>query len=134
MHGRVVVAQQPAPIVSFARLPAGWRAFLEGAAGAYATSWSYDENSFGWAGSMPRGGIVVRVFFPNTAAHPSALRLALPAKPAVLLEGTTDTPEYRLSGRVAGRAVEVWVDIRRPRPTPAELRAAQRVLSQIRFG
>ncbi len=132
MHGRVVVAQQPAPIVSFARLPAGWRAFAEGA-GAYATSWSYRENSFGWAASMPRGGIVVRVFFPSTAARQPALRRALPAKPAVLLDGTTDTPEYRLRGRVAGRAVEVWVDIRRPRPTAGELRAAQRVVSSIRF-
>jgi len=83
---------------------------------------------------MPRGGIVVRVFFPDTEERPPALRLVLPARPATTLDGTTDTPEYRVHGLVAGRDVEVWIDIRRLHPTRADRRAAQRALSSIRFG
>jgi hypothetical protein len=128
------VVAQPVPAVSFAPLAARWRTFDEGDGGVYATSWRYRQNSLGWAASMPRGGIVVRVFFPGTAAPRPPLRLVLPAKPATLLDGTTDTPEYRLQGRVAGRDVEVWVDIRRARPTAADLRAASRAVSSIRFG
>jgi hypothetical protein len=127
------VAAQPAPAVSFTHLPAGWCAFAEGDGGVYATSWRYRQNSFGWAAAMPRGGIVVRVFLPNVAQRPPALRLVLPARPATTLDGTTDTPEFRLHGQVAGRDAEVWIDIRRARPTRADRRSAQRVLSTIRF-
>lgn len=124
---------QPPPVVSFAPLPPGWRAFADGD-GAYATSWAYRQNSLGWAASMPRGGIVVRVFFPPGEKAPlPPLRLVLPKAPATTLEGAPDTPEYRLHGRVAGRDAEVWIDVRRPRPTPGELRTLRRVLSAIRF-
>jgi hypothetical protein len=83
---------------------------------------------------MPRNGIVVQVIFPTglTPRYPP-LKLVLPRTPATLLEGTSDTPEYRIHGRVRGRNVEVWVDIRRLHPTRAMLRLAQRVLSSIRF-
>ena len=123
---------EPPPAVSFVHLPAGWHAFGE-ADGAYATSWSYRENSSSWAASMPRGGIVVRVFFPGTRKPFPTLRLVLPQRPATALEGAPDTPEYRIRGRVRGRDVEVWIDIRRARPTPADLRAAGQALSAIRF-
>jgi hypothetical protein len=42
--------------------------------------------------------------------------------------------EYRISAPVQGHNVEVWVDIRRRRPTPWQLRVAQRVVSGVRFG
>ena len=127
------MAATPPPPVAFAALPAGWHVFSDGD-GAYATSWAYRENSFGWAASMPRGGIVVRVFFPPGAKAPRpALRLVVPKAPATTLEGVPDTPEYRLRGRVAGRDAEVWIDVRRPRPTPGELRTIRRVLAAIRF-
>jgi hypothetical protein len=127
-----VIAQPPPPIVSFARLPAGWRRFA-GDPGAYALSWRYRPNSSGWAPSMPRDGIAVQVFFPDGKAHLPPLKLVMPQRRATTLEGAPDTPEYRIRGRVAGRDVEVWVDIRRPRPTAAQLRLAQRVLSALRF-
>ena len=75
------------------------------------------------------------VFFPNErrSTYPP-LRLLIPKRPTTTLEGAPDTPEYRIHGRVLGRDVEVWIDIRRPHPTQAELRAAQRVVSQLRFG
>lgn len=83
---------------------------------------------------MPRKGIIVQVFFPPGAKTPyPPLTLVLPQRPAVLLEGTTDTPEYRIHGRVRGRNVEVWVDIRNGHPTRAALRLAQRVVTAIRF-
>ena len=121
------------PQVSFTQLPSGWRA-LGAAQGGYALSWRYRENPYGWAGSMPKNAIAVSVFFPRrkTARYP-ALKLVLPTMPATTLEGAPDTPEYRIHGRVLGRDVEVWVDIRRPKPTEAQLKAAQRVVSGIRF-
>jgi hypothetical protein len=121
-----------ATLVSFSHLPAGWRAFSGD--GATALSWPYRPNSSGWAPAMPKNGIAVNVFFLRTkTAHYPALRLVLPKKPATTLEGAPDTPEYRIHGRVGGRDVEVWVDIRRPHPTNAQRRIAQRVVSGIRF-
>jgi hypothetical protein len=83
---------------------------------------------------MPRNAIAVSVFFPRqkTARYP-ALKLVLPRTSATTLEGAPDTPEYRIHGRVLGRDVEVWVDIRRSRPTEEQLKAAQRVVAGIRF-
>jgi hypothetical protein len=127
-----MVVASPPPVVSFARLPTGWHRF-GGIGGAYATSWAYRPNSRGWAPAMPRDATVVRDFFPTTATRYSPLKLVLPRKPATLLEGTRDTPEYRIRGRTHGRNVEVWVDIRRRHPTRAELRAAQDVVAAIRF-
>jgi len=34
---------------------------------------------------------------------------------------------------VLGHNIEVWVDIRRARPTPKQLRLAQQVVSALRF-
>jgi hypothetical protein len=127
----IVLAPPPVPLVSFARLPSGWHSF-GGAGGVYATSWAYRPNSRGWATAMPRDGIVVQVFFPvgQKPRYPP-LKLVLPRTPATLLEGTTDTPEYRIHGRLLGRNVEVWVDIRRRHPTKAALRLAQRVFHSV---
>src|SRR5436190_1627710 len=61
------------------------------------------------------------------------LRLVLPRRPATFLEGTRDTPEYRIFGRARAVDVNIFVDIRRLHPTRADLRAAQRVVSRIRF-
>jgi hypothetical protein len=82
---------------------------------------------------MPKNSIAVGVFFPKRVPQYPPLKLVLPMRPATTLEGAPDTPEYRIHGRVRGRNVAIWVDIRRPRPTKAQLRAAQRVVSGIRF-
>jgi len=82
---------------------------------------------------MPEGGIAVSVFFPTDKPHYPRLRLVLPSKPFTLLEGTTDTPEYRIHGRVRGVDVEIWTDIRQRHPSLRQLRLAQRVISGIRF-
>lgn len=126
-------AEVPPPLVSFSHLPTGWHAF-SGGNGAYALSWRYRPNRYGWAPSMPKNGIAIDVFFPTSkTAHYPPLRLVLPKAPATTLEAAPDTPEYRIHGRVSGRDVEVWVDIRRPHPTKAQLYVAQRVVSAIRF-
>jgi hypothetical protein len=84
---------------------------------------------------MPRNGIVVNVFFPlERRTHYGPLRLVMPEHPATTLEGAPDTPEYRIHGRVRGRDVEVWIDIRRKRPTRMQLRTARRVVASLRFG
>jgi len=127
-----MVVASPPPVVSFARLPAGWLSF-RGASGVYATSWAYRPDSGGPAPAMPRGGMLVQVFFPTLTTRYPALKLVPPHRPTTLLEGTTDTPEHRIHGRVRGHDVEVWVDIRRRRPTKAQLRAAQRVVAAVRF-
>jgi hypothetical protein len=120
------------PVVTFTRLPRGWHSY-GGLGGAYATSWRYRPNASGWAPSMPRNGIVVNVFFVAGTPRYPPLRLVMPPKPSSFLEGTSDTPEYRIHGRVEGRNVEVWVDIRRGHPTRDQLRLAQRVVSGLRF-
>jgi len=83
---------------------------------------------------MPKGGIIVNVTFPSVPARYKPLRLVLPRRPTTLLEGTSDTPEYRIAGRVRGVNVLILVDIRNRHPTAAERRVAQRVVSSIRFG
>jgi hypothetical protein len=84
---------------------------------------------------MPRNGIVIHVFFPlERQPHYPPLRLVIPRHPATTLEGAPDTPEYRIHGRVRGHDVEIWIDIRRKRPTEAQLRGAQRVVASLRFG
>ncbi len=82
---------------------------------------------------MPRGGIAVTVLFPSAPPRYRRLKLILPKRPATTLEGAPDTPEYRIHGRVEGRDVEVFVDIRQPRPSKAQLSLAQRIVSAIRF-
>jgi len=82
---------------------------------------------------MPKGGTIVDVTFPTQNVHFKPLRLVLPHRPAVMLEGTTDTPEYRIEGRMQGWNVMIYVDIRNPHPTAAQLRVAQRVVSAIRI-
>ena len=82
---------------------------------------------------MPRNGIVVNVFFVASKCPYPPLRLVMPAKPSTFLEGAPDTPEYRIHGRVAGRNVEVWVDIRRRHPTKSQLHHAQSVVASIEF-
>ena len=126
-----MLALPPPPIVSFAGLPAGWHRF--GSEGVYALNWRYRPNSLGWATSMPRNGIAVQVFFPNETPRYPPLKLVMPRFPATTLEGAPDTPEYRIHGRVAGRDVEVWIDIRRRHPTARQLWVARRVVSALRF-
>ena len=122
----------PPPAVSFAHLPPGWHAV---GGESVATSWPYRPgDGGGWADHMPVGGIAVTVFFPTIDTHLAPIRLVLPRKAATLLEGTTDTPEYRIEGSVHGRDVFVWVDIRTKRPTAAQLHAAQQAVSAVRFG
>ena len=82
---------------------------------------------------MPKDAIAVNVFFLTANPHYPPLKLVMPKSPATNLDGAPDTPEYRIHGRVDGRAVEVWVDIRRPHPTKKQLRFAQRVVSAVRF-
>lgn len=82
---------------------------------------------------MPRGGIAVYVHFLPGRPHFRPLRLVFPRKPATLLEGTRDTPEYRIFGRVQGADLIIFVDIRRLHPTRVQLAAARRVVSLIRF-
>jgi hypothetical protein len=50
-----------------------------------------------------------------------------------MLDGTHDTPEYRIFGRVRGVDVNIFVDIRRLHPSRRQLRAAQRIVSSVRF-
>jgi hypothetical protein len=127
-----VIAQPPPPIVAFAQLPAGWHAFATDN-GAYALSWRYRPNSSGWAPSMPKDGIAINIFFPTDTPHYAPLKLVMPKSAATTLAGAPDTPEYRIHGRVNGRDVELWVDIRRPHPTKQQLRVAQRAVYAVRF-
>jgi hypothetical protein len=83
---------------------------------------------------MPKGGIAVSVTFAGAPGSYNPLRLRLPRRPAVMLEGTTDTPEYRIEGRTHGWNVNISIDIRSSHPTAAQLHEAQRVLTSIRFG
>jgi hypothetical protein len=129
-----VIAQPPVPIASFAQLPAGWHRFAGSDGGAYALSWRYRARVNGWASVLPRNGIAVQVFFLREATpHFQRLKLVMPRSPATTLDGHPDTPEYRIHGRVDGRDVEVWVDIRRPHPTQQQLRLAQDAVSAVRF-
>jgi hypothetical protein len=122
------------PVASFIHVPAGWHQYRE-APDATALSWPYQPNAYGWAPSMPRDGIAVTVYFPHPRGKQSyrPLRLALPRRPSALLEGTRDTPEYRIFGRVRGVDANIFVDIRRLHPTRRQLRVARRVVSNIRF-
>ena len=119
--------------MSFHALPSGWHSYRS--SGAVATSWAYvpGRDIYGPADHMPKGGTIVDVTFPTQNVHFKPLRLVLPHRPAVMLEGTTDTPEYRIEGRMQGWNVMIYVDIRNPHPTAAQLRVAQRVVSAIRI-
>jgi hypothetical protein len=130
-HGRSLIRT---PFASFSHLPPGWHQYRD-ATDATALSWHYRPNSYGWAPSMPRGGIAVSVYFPHPRQrqHYGPLRLVLPRRPATFLEGARDTPEYRIFGRARAVDVNIFVDIRRLHPTRADLRAAQRVVSRIRL-
>jgi hypothetical protein len=148
----------PAP--SFKGLPTGWRQFNDapdfltprGAnAGAVATSWRYRPNSRGWAGSLPRNGIVVSVNLirrnpgtlgnlcgrtPHLRDYPLVrkLPLRLPRTTTHTFEGADGIPEYRIFGRIGeSYNFEVRVVIDRHQPTRALLAAAQRGVNAIRF-
>jgi hypothetical protein len=126
-------AQPTPPIsVSFAHLPPGWRQYPVNG-GGLSMSWPYRPGPAGWGTTIPRNGIVVHVFFVRDNPPLPRLRLRLPTTTRFTLEGAPDVREYRISGRVRGHNVEVWVDIRRRRPTPRQLRAAQSVVSALRF-
>ena len=122
------------PLASFSHLPAGWHQYRE-TTDATALSWHYRPNPYGWAPSLPSGGIAVSVSFPHPRQRQRyrPLRLVLPRRPATFLEGTRDTPEYRIYGRAHAVDVNIVVDIRRLHPIRADLRMAQRVVSSIRF-
>jgi hypothetical protein len=122
------------PVASFTHLADGWHQYRDGP-DATALNWPYRPNSNGWAPSMPRGGAAVSVWFPHPRQKQRyrPLRLVLPRQPATFLEGTRDTPEFRIYGRVDGVDVNIFVDIRRLHPTVADLRSARRVVSSVRF-
>ena len=62
------------------------------------------------------------------------LPLHLPRTTAHTFEGADNIPEYRILGRIGeSYNFEVRVVIDRHRPTPAQLDAAQRAVSAIRF-
>lgn len=132
-----VLAQPPAPpvAVSFVHLPPGWRQFgqLEGSGDILATSWRYRPGPAGWARAIPRDGILVHIFFVHGTPPYPRLRLRLPHSTRFTLEDAPDVREYRISGRVLGRNVEVWTEIRRRHPTARQLRIAQSVVSALRF-
>lgn len=123
------------PLARFDYLPRGWHQYRETSVDpdVLALSWRYHPNSLGWAPSMPRGGIAVDVLFLSVNAHYRPLRLVLPRRPAGLLKGTRDTPEYRIYGRVRGVDLMISLDIRRLHPSQAQLSAARRVVSHLRF-
>ena len=150
----------PAP--RFVRLPRGWRQFndapdlltRQGAnASAYALSWAYHPNGLGWAGSMPRDGIVVSVYLirrevgsatglnfcrytPHLGVYPLVrkLPLRLPSTTTATLEGAPNIPEYRVFGRIGeSYNFEVRVDVNNPHPSAAPLNAAQSAVSAISF-
>ncbi len=121
-------------------------------AGAFATSWPYRPNSFGWAGSLPKDGTVVSVYLirrnpgrrvgnlcgrtPHLPDYPLVrkLPLHLPRTTVHTFEGADDIPEYRIFGRIGeSYNFEVRVVIDRHRATRALLATAQRVVSAIRF-
>ena len=119
-----------APVASFARLQSGWHEY-RAMPGTTALSWHYRPSQYGWATSMPRDGIAVTVYFPHVRGRQRyrPLRLVLPRRPSTLLEGTHDTPEYRIFGRVRGGRCE---HLRRhppspPLATPAPCRSARRL-------
>ena len=122
------------PVAFFVQLPAGWHQYRE-APDATALNWQYHPSSDGWAPSMQRDAIAVTVYFPHPRGKQSyrPLRLTLPRRPSTLLEGTRDTPEFRIFGRVRGVDVNIFIDIRRLHPTRRQLRVARRVVSNIRF-
>jgi hypothetical protein len=129
-----VYAHATPPItVSFAHLPPGWRQYPDNG-GELAMSWPYRPGPAGWGTSIPRNGIVVHVFFVRDNPPLPELRLRLPTTTTFTLEGATGVREYRISGRVRGHNVEVWVDIRRSSPSLRQLRLAQSVVSAVRFG
>jgi hypothetical protein len=130
VHAEPVASR--APVARFAHVPAGWHQYRD-TPDVLALSWRYRPNPFGWGASMPRGGIAVYVHFLPGKPHYRPLRLVLPRRPATLPEGTRDTPEYRIFGRVNGTDLIVFVDIRRLHPNHAQLGAARRVVSLIRF-
>jgi hypothetical protein len=133
LAGQDVQDSRHPPVAHFVHLPQGWHQ-NRATPDARALNWNYRPNPYGWASSMPRGGIAVNVYFPPPhKPHYRPLRLVLPRQPATLLEGTRDTPEYRIFGRVRGVDVNIFVDIRRLHPTCGDLRATQRVVSRIRF-
>jgi hypothetical protein len=149
------------PSAKFARLPGGWRAFDRefglltrrgGDVESYALSWPYRRNSFGWANSMPRNAIAIEVLLLRTSADGSRINLCLhtphlggfppirrlplrlPRTTGDRLEGAPNVPEYRVFGRIDDMYnVDLRVDVNNPRPTPAMLRTAQKVVAAIAF-
>ncbi len=131
--GTFTVERQLSISASFTQLPTGWHQFPE-LRGTVALSWNNGPDSGGWANSMPLNAIAVQVWIlPRKTPRYPPLKLVMPQRPATTLEGAPDTPEYRIRGRISGRDVEIWVDIRRPQPTQKLLRLAQRAVSAIRF-
>lgn len=120
-------------VATFAALPPGWHSYQS--AGAVATSWPYapGQRPGGPADYMPKGGIIVNVTFPTADRRFKPLHFVVPTRPTTMLEGTKDTPEFRIEGRTHGVNVLIFVDIREQHPTMAERRVAQRVVSAIRF-
>jgi hypothetical protein len=130
------VSHSPSAVRSeahFDHIPAGWHQYRESRGDVLALNWRYRPNSRGWAPSMPPGGIAVYVHFLPGRPHYRPLRLVLPRRPVTLLEGTQDIPEYRIYGRVGRSDLMIFVDIRKLHPSHAQLAAARRVISLIRF-
>jgi hypothetical protein len=113
---------------------------------------AYKPGPFGWANSMPAGAIAVNVILIRRAAGRSSANLCgraphLPGFPRIrrlplrLPRTTTDrqegqprVPEYRVFGRMDDSYnVDLHVDVNSLHPSPNMLRAAQTVVSGIRF-
>jgi hypothetical protein len=145
---------------TFPSLPAGWRAFdddfgLLGHDGAdvttYALSWRYQPNSLGWADSMPRGAVAISVQLSRRLGRRAGVNLCarapvwpgfparhlplrLPVRTRATLDGSPQIPEYRIEGRL-GKAynVDLRVDVNAPRPAPATLALARRLVAHLGF-
>ena len=158
----VVDASPPKPIVvhaaRFAYRPAGWRfsdrdfgILTRRGADVGSAAFSFKPYPLGWALRIPPNGIAVTVHLIRRSADQHAnlcgsvphwpdsppirrLPLRLPRTTSDWLEGDDRVLEYRVSGRMdESYMVDLRVDVKRLRPTPAMLRRAQAIVNGIRF-
>jgi len=157
-----VAAALPHPIVvhaaTFAYRPRGWRfadhdfgVLTRRGADVQSAAFSFRPYRFGWALRMPRNGVVVTVHLIRRSADARTnlcrsvphwpdsppirrLPLRLPRTTTDRLEGAPRVLEYRVFGRFdESYNVDLRVDVKRLRPTPAMLRRSQAIVDGIRF-
>jgi hypothetical protein len=131
----------------FGGLPAGWQQsglsvtrLSNGVTHSNAGSWAANFRSARRYGlrRFPRDGVYVWVSLarPQRQLSGNPLRVPLRLRDAkrLILEGTSNLPEYRFEGRYARRyQVVAGVDFGRPRPTRRMTREAASVLRRIVF-